>query len=155
MSNPYAGFTDSVDVVTQTILDKLIANASTLDVTDVNKSFFYGEQELLPTTPGFCVVPGPESSQYDGVAGRPVVITFMTFVMVYAYKVQDVQQNTKTAMQLATAVKGVIHPDVRLGGIVIDCFCSNVEPGYAIKRGDLIAAARLTFQSRSKVLLNP
>ncbi len=154
MSNPYAGFTDSTDVVTKYILDKLSASAATLGA-DPRKSFYYGDQVLVPTTPAFCVIPGPETSQYDGVGGRPVIITFQTFVMVYAYKVQDVQLNMRTALQLATTVKHIIHPDVRLGGNVIDCFCSNVDPGYAVRRGDLIAAARMTFRSRSKVVLNP
>jgi hypothetical protein len=153
MPNPYASFTDSVDVITKYILDKLIANASTLGA-DPRKGFYYGDQQLVPITPAFCVIPGPESSQYDGVGGRPVMITFQTFVMVYAYKVQDVQLNMRTAMQLAVSVKHIIHPDVRLGGNVIDCFCSNVDPGYAVRRGDLVAAARMTFRSRSKVLLN-
>lgn len=151
---PSYGFTDSTDVVASYILDKLIANSSTLNV-DPQKGYYFGEQDLIPTSPAICVVPGTETSVYDGVGGVPVIITFLTYVMVYVDKVQDIQVSTHGAMQLAALVKRVIHPDTRLGGNVLDCFCSNMEPGYAIRRNSLMAAARLTFRSRSKVLLNP
>jgi hypothetical protein len=153
MAPPY-GFTDSTDVVATYILDLLVSQAATLGV-DPQKGYYFGEQDLIPTSPVICVVPGPESSEYDGVGGRPVVVTFQTYVMVYVDKIQDIQVSTHSAMQLATAVKRVVHPDTRLGGNVIDCFCANVEPGYAVRRATLMAAARLTFRSRSKVLLNP
>lgn len=153
MAPPY-GFTDSIDVVSTYILDLLVSEASTLGV-DPQKGYYYGEQDLIPTSPTICVVPGPESSEYNGVGGRPVLITFQTYVMVYVDKIQDIQISTHSAMQLAAAVKRAIHSDVKLGGNVLDCFCANAEPGYAVRRTSLMAAARLTFRSRSKVLLNP
>lgn len=154
MPTPYDSYTDSIDVVASYILSLLEASASTLGV-DSARGFYYGEQELIPTTPGICVVPGPETDVYDGVGGRPVMITFLTYVVLYVDVLRDIQINTHQATQLATLVKRVVHADKNLGGNVLDCLCIQVEPGYALKKGSLMAAARLTFRSRAKKILNP
>lgn len=151
---PYDSFTDSLDVVASYILTLLKASASTLGV-DSSRGFYFGEQELLPTTPCISVVPGPETDVYDGVGGRPVMITFLTYVLLYVEVVRDIQLNTHQAAQLTTLVKHVVHADKNLGGNVLDCLCIQVEPGYALKKGSLAAAARLTFRSRAKKILNP
>lgn len=154
MPTPYDAYTDSTDVVASYILSLLQAGASTLGV-DASRGFYYGEQELLPTSPCISVVPGPEVSAYDGVGGRPVMITYQTYVMIYVDVLRDIQLNTHAAMQLGTLVKHVVHADKTLGGNVLDCFCAQVEPGYALKKGTLMAASRLNFRSKAKKILNP
>ena len=154
MPTPYDAYTDSIDVVASYILSLLKASATTLGVEPA-RGFYYGEQELIPTTPGICVVPGAEADVYDGVGGRPVMITFLTYVVLYVDVLQDIQLNTHQAAQLSTLVKHVVHADKNLGGNVLDCLCIQVEPGYALKKGSLMAASRLTFRSRAKKILNP
>lgn len=159
MPNPYST-TGSIEVVTNYIYQKLLANAgpSGFNLGNVNQGapgVWYGDVSgLLPATPLICVVALPERSQYNGVGGRPVMKTFQTAVMVYYGKIQDQQANVHASLTLATQVEAFMNPDISLGGNVIDCFCSDKQPGVAVKGGALIDATRLVFQSRSKVLLN-
>lgn len=151
---PYDAFTDSSDVVATYILNLLQSSASTLGI-DPERGFYFGEQDLLPTSPAICVLPAPETSAYAGAGGRPVMIQFQTYVMVYVDIIRDVQLNTHQATQLTTAIKHVVHADKNLGGNVLDCYCVQVEPGYALKKGALMAAARMNFRSKAKKILNP
>lgn len=150
MGSPYP-FTDSTEVVANYILTMMQGVQVANGIRDV----FYGDEQKLPHTPTVCVVPGPESEVYQGAGGRPVMITFLTYVMVYFAKLADKQQNVHASLTLATTLKHVIHADVTLGGNVIDCLVTNVDPGMALKSGTLMDASRLTLRSRSKVVLNP
>jgi hypothetical protein len=92
---------------------------------------------------------------YNGVGGRPVMITFQTFVMVYYGKIRDMQQNIHASLTIAKKIKNFVHADFNLGGNVIDCLCTAIEPGVAVKGGALLDASRLAFRSRTKSALNP
>jgi len=157
MTNPY-GTTDSTEVVANYLYTQLLANMATFVDSGGTaiQSVWYGDNsELLPNTPSVCVIPGTEASTYDGVGGRPVMMVFTTYVMVYYGKVGDQQLNVHGSQQIANVIKRFVHADVNLGGNVIDCLCASLEPGIAIRNGAMIDATRLTFRSRSKVLLNP
>ncbi len=157
MPNPYTT-TDSTEVVANYIYTQLLANMATLQDaggTAVQAVWYGDDSSLMPTTPCLTVIPGPESSQYQGVGGRPVMMTFTTFVMVYYGKLQDQQANVHGSLQIAKAIKSFIHSNITLGGNVIDCLCTAAEPGVAVRNGAMIDATRMTFTSRSKVLLNP
>jgi hypothetical protein len=145
---PYST-TDSNEVVASYVLG-LIQGAATANGI---KGVWYGDQRKVPQTPTVCVVPGPETSTYNGVGGRPVMKVFTTYVMVYFSKVQDNQANIHGSLTLAQALARVIHADGTLGGNVIDVLVTNLDPGIAFKTGSLMDASRLTLRSRSKVVL--
>jgi hypothetical protein len=158
MVAPY-GFTDSTEVVANYLYTQLGLPANMATFTDAGgtaiQAAWYGDDtQLLPTTPCLSIIPGPENSSYNGVGGRPVLMTFTTFVMVYYAKIQDQQQNVHGALAIANKVKRFVNTDISLGGNVLDCFCSAVDPGVAVRNGALIEAARMTFTSRAKVNLN-
>jgi hypothetical protein len=162
MPNPYAAYTGSIEVLNNYIFNKLLSNAGPSGfnlggvATGNQPGVWYGDVSgLLPSTPVICLVPGPETSVYNGVGGRPVLKTFQTFVMVYYGKIQDQQQNVHASLTLAEQVELFMNSDITLGGIAIDCLCTAKQPGVAVKGGALIDATRLTFRSRTKVLLNP
>jgi hypothetical protein len=150
MPNPYTTASSS-EVVHNYILGMMNAVKVANGIVDV----FYGDEKKLPHTPTVCVVPGPESTSYNGVGGRPVMKLFTTYVMVYYGKVQDHQVNVHASLTLANTLMNVIHADVTLGGNAIDCLVTNLDPGMAVKSGSLYDASRLTLRSRSKVVLNP
>lgn len=160
MPNPYAAYTDSNEFVANYLYQKFLANAGPSGfnlggVAQGQPGVWYGDTSgLLPSTPLLCVIPGPEQSVYQGVGGRPVLMTFTTFVMVYYGKVQDQQANVHASLTLANAVKRFVNPDITLGGNAIDCMCAAIDPGVAVKGGALIDASRMTFRTRSKVTLN-
>jgi hypothetical protein len=79
---------------------------------------------------------------------------FQTFIMVYYGKIQDAQQNTHQSLILANTIKHLFNQDFTLGGNVIDTFCSNIDPGVAVRMGALMDATRMAYRSRSKVTLN-
>jgi len=118
---------------------------------------WYGDQSgLIPHLPCLCVIPGPEQSVYNGVGGRPVRMTFQTFVMVYFGKITgDHQMNVHASLSLANVIKRFQNADMTLGGNAIDVFCNAVDPGVAIRGGAMIDTTRMAFTTRTKVLLNP
>jgi len=146
--------TDDNEVVASYIFNLIKTNASALGL----KTVLYGDHDLIPHTPAVCVVPGPESTIYNGVGGRPVMITFETYALVIYNKLQDIQANLHSCGTLATQVKRLVHTDPMLGippnQLVIDCMCTDNEPGIVIKGGQLSPANRLTFSSRSKVRIS-
>jgi hypothetical protein len=155
MSSPYAQYSNSIEVVSNYLLTLLQSNATALSV-DPTRGFLYGDQSgLLPVTPMLCVVPGPRTSSYNGIGGRPVLSTFQTFVMVYYGKLQDLQQNVHASLTLANQVENVVNADPTLGGHAIDCLCSDQTPGVSMKGGALVDTTRMVFRTRAKVALNP
>lgn len=164
MGTPYSAYVDSVEDVANYLYDTMLSNKTAFQYTDPSSSttyvvqdVWYGDQSgLIPHLPCLCVVPGPEASQYNGVGGRPVMMTFQTFVMVYFGKIiGDHQLNVHASLSLARTIKRFMNQDVTLGGTVIDSFCSAIDPGVAIRGGAMIDTSRMQFTARSKVLLNP
>lgn len=142
--------TDDADVVATYVLSLIRGIQAANGIADV----FYGDEKKLPRTPTVCVIPGPETSEYSGVGGRPVMMVFTTYVMVYYSKVQDTQVNRHASLGLAKTLKHAIHADGTLGGNVIDVLVTNLDPGMALKAPNtLYDASRLTLRSRSKVVL--
>ena len=155
--SPYTGLTDSTEVIANYLYTQLQANMSSFTDSSGNaaQDVWYGDDSyLLPRTPALCVVPGPEVSVYNGVGGRPVMMTFTTFVMVYYGKLQDHQLNVHGSLTIANSIKRFINADVTLGGNAIDSFVAAIDPGVAIKGGAMLDTTRMTFKTRSKVTLN-
>jgi hypothetical protein len=161
MPSPYAPYTDSTDFVANYFYNVFVTNVVALGLPTVGtkadgtpNSVWYGDEPFLPVTPAVAVVPGPEQSNYDGVGGRPVLMTFQTFVMVYFGKIQDAQSNKHQSLQLANGIKRFMNADITLGGNAIDTMCAAIDPGVGIKMGALMDTTRMTFRTRSKVTLN-
>jgi hypothetical protein len=163
MPSPYAGLTDDSEVVANYLLNAFTGAMSTF--TDNGnpptpiQAIWYGNQtSLLPTTPCMTIVPGPQSSAYNGIGARPVLMTFQTFALVYYGKIQDVQLNTHASLTIANKVKRFQNTLGNFGGLVIDCMCTAVDPGVAFLGtagiGALYDTTRLTFVARTKVTLD-
>lgn len=158
MPNPYASYADSTEVISAYLLAQLQANLSSFPDANgvIPFDVWYNDTSgLLPRTPALCVVSGPERSVYNGVGGRPVMMSFTNFIIVYYGKVQDRQQNVHGSLTIANNIKHFINADLTLGGHVIDALCSAVDPGIAIRGSALYDATRVTVTSRSKTALNP
>jgi hypothetical protein len=138
--------TDSVEVITQYIVDLLEANKVALGLTDV----WYGDQQLVPRTPSCAVEAGPKNR---ALAAMPRVTqnSFIVYVLVYVAKIQDVQSTHKTAIQMAEAIEEVLHGDPTMGDNVIHGYCTSIEPGYAVRGGTLMRASRITWEGLTKL----
>lgn len=138
--------TQSLETVTQAFVDLLNLNKVTLGLTDV----WYGDQEMIPRTPAAAVESGQKTRE---LSGAPDVTTnrFTVFILVYMAKIQDVQTTRKAADQLAESIEALVHQDNTLGGLVIFGMCTSVEPGYAIRGGTLMRAARITWEGFTKL----
>jgi hypothetical protein len=145
---PYTGQTDNPTVVGEYFFDLFDARAKDLGL-DPEKGLFYGDQQLIPTTPTICVEPGPLNSILDGA---PFVLlnTFTIYIMVYHSKVQDTQVTRKECDQYAYAIRKTLLEDKPLGGLVIYGFVTDIEPGYANRNGQLLRTSRITWQGQSK-----
>jgi hypothetical protein len=142
--------TDSSEVVATYIYNKL--NDPTNKANLAVSSVWYGDQQLLPTTPAVCVVPGEKRREFQGATFR-TLNDIQTYVLVYFGKIQDIQANLHSAMQLAEAIELLVHQDLLLGGNVISCLCNIIDPGVISKGGVWVMGARMTFQSVSKTTL--
>lgn len=142
--------TDSAEVVATYITNKLSdpTNMANLGL----QSVWYGDQHLLPKTPAACIVPGEKRREFQGATFR-TLNDIQTYVLVYFGKIQDIQQNLHSAMQLAEAIELLVHQDLLLGGNVISCLCNIIDPGVINKGGVWVMGARMTFQSMSKTTL--
>jgi len=138
--------TQSFEEVTQAIVDLLKEHQDDLGLKDV----WYGDQELIPRTPAVAVESGSKTRE---LTGAPDVTTnrFTVFVLTYMAKIQDVQTTRKMADQLAEAIELLLHDDTTIGGLVIFGMCTSVEPGYAIRGGTLMRAARITWEGFTKL----
>lgn len=159
MSSPYAGLTDDSEVVANYLLNAFTSVMSTFtdngNPPTALQAIWYGDQSgLLPTTPAMSIVPGPQTSRYNGVGARPVLMTFETFALVYYGKIQDIQANTHASLTIANKVKKYQNTLGNFGGLIIDCMCSAVDPGVSVRAGAMYDTTRMTFVARTKVTLD-
>lgn len=149
--------TDSVDTITQYIVDKIKANYASLtgmvngQVGDAN-DVYYGDQEKFPRTPSICVDPGPLQRTLQGVSFR-TDNNFAIYILVYHAKIQDNQLSRKEAQQISEAITTLIHQDPQLGGLVIHSFCPLNESGYVYRQNTMYRTNRITFEPYSKTRL--
>lgn len=148
--------TASVDVVTQYVIDKLKANASTLVsasgvVVDAN-DIYYGDQDKFPRTPSICVDPNVRRRDLQGVSFR-TDNNFSIYIIIYHAKIQDNQLTRKEAQQISEAVETLLHQDPQLGGNIIHCFCSLNESGYVYRQNTMYRTNRVTLEAYSKTRL--
>lgn len=139
--------TDSNLVVARYLFDKVDTNKGELGFEVV----YYGDQTKLPATPALTVEPGPKERSLTGTS-RTTEVLITTYMLVYVARVADNQENKKDADELSERVELFVHEDPQLGGNVIHCMVTSIEPGYA-SRGALMRASRITVQSKSKVRL--
>lgn len=148
--------TDSVDTITQYVIDKLITNAallkSTSGVVVGSDDIYYGDQEKFPRTPSICVDPGNRRRDLQGVSYR-TDNNFTLYIYVYHAKVQDNQLTRKEAQQISEAIETLLHQDPQLGGNVIHGFCSLNESGYVYRQNTMYRTNRITFEPYSKTRL--
>lgn len=150
--------TDSVDVVTQYIIDKIKAACIANDiVTSTNVALaaddvYYGDQEKFPRTPSVCVDPGNRQRALQGVSYR-TDNNFTIYILVYHAMLQDNQVTRKEVQQLAEAIETLLHADPTLGGNVIHSFCSLNESGYVYRNSTMYRTNRMTFEPYSKTRL--
>lgn len=148
--------TDSMDVITQYIIDKLKANTSVLTtstgVTVDAADIYYGDQDKFPRTPSICVDPNNRRRDLHGVSFR-TDNNFAIYILVYHAKVQDNQLTRKEAQQISEAIETLLHQDPQLGGNVIHSFCSLNESGYVYRTNTMYRTNRVTFEPYSKTRL--
>lgn len=148
--------TDSMDVVTQYVIDKLKANATLLrsssNVVVDAQDIYYGDQEKFPRTPSICVDPNNRRRDLMGVSYRSDN-NFSLYILVYHGKIQDNQASRQEAQQISEAIETLLHSDPQLGGNVIHSFCSLNESGYIYRQNTMYRTNRITFEPYSKTRL--
>lgn len=148
--------TDSVDVITQYVIDRLRTNAALLKTTTNvvvdPQDIYYGDQEKFPRTPSVCVDPGNRQRTLQGVSFR-TDNNFTIYILVYHAKIQDNQVTRKESQQISEAIETLLHNDPQLGGNVIHSFCSLNESGYVYRTNTMYRTNRITFEPYSKTRL--
>lgn len=144
------GLTASLVEVNQALLDKLLTNKVALGLADA----FYGDQDLINSTPVACVESGHKINNLDEMAvNRKLNIIFDTYIIIYASKVSSSEVNKKDSELFAEAIESFIHLDRTLGGLLIHCYITELVPGYSNKNGSLYRSSKLTFHGISQAIL--
>jgi hypothetical protein len=140
--------TDSIADVGEYVFNLIEANESSLGLAKT----YYGDQEKVPVTPVAIVETGDKLRELNGVPRRTKV-TMTLYLMIYHSKVQDTQISRREVEALAEAVELLLHADRTLGGLVIHCMVTTIEPGYATRDRTMLRASRLTFEATSQIML--
>lgn len=116
---------------------------------------YYGDQDMLATTPVVCVEPNMKENNLrrsgGGKMADPVITTDL---LLYHGAVQSTQNNRLEADQFAEAVEAVIHEDFTLGGIIVYGHITLLESGYSRKVGTLYRSTKLTHEAITQGLLS-
>jgi hypothetical protein len=113
---------------------------------------WYGDQNLLPTTPSMCVLAGPTRREWNG-GPYAVLHNFQVFFLVFIGKLQDKQLNEIQGLEIAGIVEDFIHADKFSGGLTLAGHVSDNEPGAVNRAGSWVRTYRLTYQAISKTLI--
>jgi len=141
--------TDSYVTISQYIKD-LLANNTTLGLQDV----WYGDQQLVPRVPAAAVEPGTLRRSLGGVSPGGVTENYIAvYVMVYHAGIKDTQTTKKECDEHAEKIITALHADLTMGGLVIHGFCTEVDPGYATRGGELFFATRIQWEGLTKTRL--
>jgi len=150
--------TDSVDVVTQYVIDKIKAACVANDIVTTTGVYlgaddvYYGDQDKFPRSPSVCVDPNNRQRTLQGVSFR-TDNNFALYILVYHAKIQDNQLTRKEVQQISEAIETLLHQDPQLGGNVIHSFCSLNESGYVYRQSTMYRTNRITFEPYSKTRL--
>lgn len=151
MTTPYDLYTDQLTVFTQAVIDRLVANASTLTDADGNElEVFYGEQTQYPRTPAAAVEPMDKERELSG-APRMYLTRMTVSVVIYLTKVLDSNQATRKSVdELGERVEAVLHENFHYGTLLADSYVRRAESGYAYKAGTQYRAYRIEFEGLVK-----
>lgn len=145
--------TDNLYTFTNYIYNLLNTNKSSITTgSSTIQAVWFGDQDRYPTTPCLSVEPGIKARRYKGVP-RVYTVGFESYVTVYTERLQDTQQSVKDTLQLAESAETILHADATLGGLVVDSFTSQGDPGYVRRSGTFLTALRLTFSAQSEFRL--
>ena len=133
---------------TQYILDKITTGM----VPSTFKAGYYGDQELIPGFPAFCVESNDFDRELSGKASsHKFALILRTHIIIYHEKLQPSQVTLKQDEQLAEAVQDYLHTDLTLAGGVIFGYVERVRPGIIVKPGRImLRATRLEFAGISQ-----
>jgi hypothetical protein len=146
--------THRLDIVSERIKDLIEAQKVPLTVDDV----FYGDQEIVPHARTVCVEPVTVNRS---IVGAPDMVqnTFTVAVLVYVYKVQELQATRAEADALSGDIEDLLHTTLQLqtaspgSDIIIHGFVMENLSGYTVKQSRLYRSCRLTWQGISKTSL--
>lgn len=143
MTYPLKGSLLTYSEAIQNLLDE------NLELVGLVKTY-YGDQNLIDTTPVACVEPDQKDQSYKGT--NMYAQNLSCFILVYTSKVNSPQINRKDSDQISEDIETLIHKNRTLGGIVIDTIVSNITSGIADKKNGLFRASRITCTAKSQTL---
>lgn len=150
--------TDDFVAIAEYIVGQLRTDFAQVTTTDQAitlwaDAIFYGDQHKIPKAPTLCVEPGPYLASLIGAsASLPRKDnTIQLIFMLYHGKIQDVQLTRQQCDELARSLMKYLDSQrTTMGGRVIFGHVISIEPGYAVRGGDELRAARITWEGKSR-----
>lgn len=150
--------TDSLDIVTQYIIDKIKAAATAQSLSCGSNflspdSVFYGDQMKLPQVPAVCVEPNNRQRTLAGATYR-TDNNFTVYLLCYNASVTDSDLVVrKQIQQMSEAIETLIHQDPQFGGLLVHGFCESNESGYTYRSNTLYRTNRILYNGLSRTAL--
>jgi hypothetical protein len=146
--------TDSTLVIADRFYTILNANKVSLGLEDV----WFGDQDLLPRTPALCVEPGVKRRELSA-AQNMTLNTIDTHFLLYYSEIVEIQQQRRATVAFAEAIETFLHQNhqtlLAVGGqqLTIHGLCTDMDPGYAVKKDRYFSAVIITWTSTTKTRL--
>ncbi len=142
--------TRSSSVAANSIKELLEANAPSLGL----KAVYYGDQDRIGITPCVTVEAGDVDLDITGT-GMWMAVTINVGIMVYFAKIASDSKLKYESDIFAENIIDAIHQDANktLGGLVINGFIRQIQPGVAIRGGARLRAHRLSWRGISRAHL--
>lgn len=140
-----ADLTNSTVEICEYWKKKLEIAKEDLGIVDV----FYGDQERIPKSPTICIEPDVKRAPIRN-AGRQTMPEWTIYFMCYHSEIQAQSSNRRDSDTLAERLEDLLNSDPQMGGLVIHCWVSEVQSGYARKTNALMRSSRITFSANSR-----
>lgn len=142
--------------IVQAVYDLLVAAAPSLGIASNNGVYdvYYGDQVNVPRTPAICVEPAAMRRELQGASNPPRMLnSFNVLIMVYLQELGGIQKLNKDKDLLLDKIQDALHADYTLGGKVLFGYCSDIDPGYAVRSNVLMRCGKISFTATNKSFL--
>lgn len=139
-------FTEAEEILDH-VYNLLVTNKASLGVKFVG----YSDETILPQYPAVVVSLGVPVDR-ELYATRQFQLRFQLQVVIFHARITASHKTrTKEDMQIATAVRNLLHSDYQLGGGVIFGFVQSERPGIvANEKGQAVVSTVLTWSGSSR-----
>lgn len=148
--------TDSLQVVTQAIVDLLKAHWQNIGL-EYQEDVFFGIQSRYSHHPSIAVAPINKSRELNQMANQ-ATNTFAIDILIYHSLIGGPEDNERTAIEQAEVVETLLHnnrqlPDEDLNARIVHSHCTATQTGQTLSGQSAVRTTRISWQGISKTFI--